>query len=295
MKSKVNTRYNAIPGAMAAPINSWTDFINILSQLKKPEVKEKYHNIIIDTADIAYDYCEQYICMKEGKDSISLIPFGAGYSMVEKEFDRRCREIVQNDYGLIFISHAGERTFTDELGVEITKTGPTINKRGEKVVNRMADLIGYIKPVNHKTTSADGTVAEETETYMFMRGTSRYIAGSRFKYIDPYIKFSYDNLVEAIHKAIDKEKEEKGEGAITQENHNIYKNNVKKADFNDVINEFAELSQKLLDKQVPSIQISSIVEGILGKGRFVRDCTPDQQELVELINTQFKEMLSNIK
>lgn len=122
---------------MPAPINSWSDFLNVLSQLRKPGAKERYDNIIVDTVDIAYDFCEQYICMKEGKGAINEIPFGGGYSMVEKEFDRRMREIVQNDYGLIFISHAGERTYTDDLGNEQTKTGPTINKRGEKVVNRI--------------------------------------------------------------------------------------------------------------------------------------------------------------
>lgn len=54
--------YNAIPGAMAQPINSWAEFRQVLRQLKKPETKEVYETVIIDTVDIAYNYCEKYIC-----------------------------------------------------------------------------------------------------------------------------------------------------------------------------------------------------------------------------------------
>ena len=52
--------YNAIPGAMAQPINSWSEFRKVLRQLKQEEVQSKFETIIIDTADIAYDYCEKY-------------------------------------------------------------------------------------------------------------------------------------------------------------------------------------------------------------------------------------------
>ena len=45
--------YNAIPGIIAQPINSWAEFKQTLRELKKPEVKEKFSTIIIDTADIA--------------------------------------------------------------------------------------------------------------------------------------------------------------------------------------------------------------------------------------------------
>ena len=45
--------YNAIPGIMAQPINSWADFRKVLRQLKDENVKSKFSTIIVDTADIA--------------------------------------------------------------------------------------------------------------------------------------------------------------------------------------------------------------------------------------------------
>jgi GTPase SAR1 family protein len=56
--------YSAIPNVLAAPVNSWNEFRQLLKQLEKPEAKAKYSTIVVDTADIAYDYCVKYICAK---------------------------------------------------------------------------------------------------------------------------------------------------------------------------------------------------------------------------------------
>ena len=37
--------YNAIPGAMAQPINTWAEFKKILKQLKNEEVKQKFETV----------------------------------------------------------------------------------------------------------------------------------------------------------------------------------------------------------------------------------------------------------
>ena len=60
--------YNALAGVMAQPINSWAEFIKVNRQLKDDKVKEKFATIIIDTSDIAYEYCEKYICNNNGVD-----------------------------------------------------------------------------------------------------------------------------------------------------------------------------------------------------------------------------------
>jgi hypothetical protein len=72
--------YSAIPGAMAQPINSWSEFRKVLRQLKEPEVQAKFETIVIDTADIAYDYCEKYICANAGVDTIGDIGYGKHFA-----------------------------------------------------------------------------------------------------------------------------------------------------------------------------------------------------------------------
>lgn len=47
------TGYLAIPGIMAQPINKWSEFKQVLKQLKDPAVHEVYSNIIVDTVKSA--------------------------------------------------------------------------------------------------------------------------------------------------------------------------------------------------------------------------------------------------
>lgn len=61
---------------MAQPLNSWSEFRQVLRQLKSEQAKEMFETIIIDTADIAYDYCVKYICANNNADTVSDIPFG---------------------------------------------------------------------------------------------------------------------------------------------------------------------------------------------------------------------------
>ena len=133
--------YNAIPGAMAQPINSWSEFRKVLRQLKEPEVQAKFETIIIDTADIAYDYCENYICSNNGVDAIGDIGYGKGYTLAGKEFDECLRKIVQMNYGLVLISHAVDKTFTDESGKEYNQIVPTLGNKPRNIVARMCKKI----------------------------------------------------------------------------------------------------------------------------------------------------------
>lgn len=288
--------YNAIPGAMAQPINSWADFKSALRQLKQPQAHEMFETIIIDTADIAYDYCEKYICANAkradggfGVDKIGDIPYGAGYGMVEKEFDECLRSIVQMDYGLVIISHSVDKTFTDENGVEYNQIVPTLDKRARKVVSRMTDIIGYSRTVvNDKN---------EYETKLFMRGTPRYMAGSRFKYTPDYIDFNYDSLVKAISDAIDKQMAENGSEYFTDVRSNLYQAPVE-LDFDELVSEFNNIvnsviqtvsEEEFIEKWQP--KIVQITDRHLGRGNKVSQCSREQTEALSLIVEDLKELV----
>ena len=42
--------YSALPGVYAKPMNSWSDMLKVLRELRQPELKEKFQTIVIDTA-----------------------------------------------------------------------------------------------------------------------------------------------------------------------------------------------------------------------------------------------------
>ena len=289
--------YSAIPGAMALPINSQSEFRQALRQLKDEAAKAKFETIIVDTGDIAYDMCMKYICANNNADTVSDIPYGKGYGLVEKEFDECLRQIVQMGYGLVVISHETDKTFTDEGGKQYNKIVPTLDKRANNVLARMCDIIMYTRSV---------TVEGGSEKIMgFMRGTSRYEAGSRFKYTPDYIELSYDNLVKAISDAIDKQMEEEGKDLFTDKRENVHLDTTSTLDFDALMKEFNEIianipgstdaqqetdeGKKFFEYWQP--RISQVIERYLGKGKKIRDCTRDQVEAVDLIVSEMRDLI----
>lgn len=291
--------YNAIPGAMAQPINSWAEFRQVLRQLKKPETKEIFETIIIDTVDIAYSYCEKYICANAerpdggfGVDSIGDIPYGKGYTLVGQEFDESLRTIAQLDYGLVMISHATDKVFKDESGDEYNRIVPTLDKRAKNIVSRMVDLYGYSRIV----TDEEG----KDSTKLFLRGTSRYEAGSRFKYTPNYIDFNYDSLVAAIGEAIDKQAKEDGKELFTEKRENLYTDTTQELNFDDLMSEFKSIINNITSIASPEDmtniygpKITDIVEKYLGKGGKVGEMSRGQVEALSLILADLKELNVN--
>lgn len=283
--------YNAIPGAMAQPINSWSEFRKALRQLKDEKVRARFETIIIDTADIAYDYCEKYICSNASVDSIGDIPYGKGYKMAAKEFDEQLRLILQMNYGLVLISHAVDKTFKDQNGSEYNQIVPTLDSKPRNIVSRMADIIGYSRVID----LPDGGMA----TKLFMRGTPRFVAGSRFKYTPDCIDFNYNSLVNAICEAIDKQAEEDGAQYFTESRNNLYVSNIQEIDFDALRVQFDELLNTIVTKSDDDTfasywqpRITQIIEKYLGKGMKVSQCTRDQVEALDLIVSELSELVN---
>ena len=278
--------YSTIGGVLAQPINSWSEFKKLFVEFKDPAVKERYQTIVIDTADIAYSYCEKYICTRESDakhsyQNVADIPYGKGYSMAMDEFDECIRKILQLGYGLVIISHDQDKTMKNENGEEYNQIIPTLDKRARLVCERTCDIIGYCREIEdqegHKTVR------------MFMRETSRYVAGSRFKYTPDSIELSYDNLVKAIADAID-EQERVSKGSTTDSYSSLHTDDVE-YDFPALMKEVQQTVGALMSGH-PEMEhkIVSIVDKHLGKGKKVSDCTPDQAALVDLILYDLKHL-----
>jgi hypothetical protein len=280
--------YLTIPGIMALPINSWSEFKTVLKQLKTDEGHETYSNIIIDTVDIAYDLCEKYICNKEGVETIGDLAYGKGYNMVSKEFDEALRSIPQMRYGLIMISHSQDKTFTDENGKEYNQICPTLGNRPRLIVDRMSDLIIYAHPIQEE----DGSI----HSIGFMRQTPRFVAGSRFKYIPDSIEFNYENLVNAIGEAIDKEAAEHDNKFVTDAPAEKT-SEPQIPNFNELMDQFNTLVEKIQNATGSAFgtdwapRIVEITDKYLGKGKKVSDATPKQIEQLELIVNELTEQV----
>ena len=279
--------YNALPGVFAQPIGSWGDFKKVVNQLKQPAVAERFQTIVVDTGDIAYDFCVKYVCARESTaektyETIGDIPYGKGYTLAMQEYDEQFRKILQMNYGLVIISHDKDKTFKDEQGQEYNKIVPSLDNRAALVCERTCDIIGYARAVN----TEDGP-----QTRLFLRGTPRFEAGSRFRYTPDSIPFSYEALVDAIAGAVEKEAAH-GTNRVTDQSQasQIYAEE-DHYDFKGMMDEFQSIVGALVQKS-PNMaaKITAIVDKHLGKGKKVGDCTEANAPQLDLILYDLREL-----
>lgn len=276
--------YNAISGARAADINKWSDLKLVLRQLEKPEAQQMYDTITIDTVQIAWDLCEQFTCAQAGVQKINEIPWGQGYQQLSQEFESTLRKITMLGYGLVLITHVDVRKETTDNS-EIEYYSPALNKRCYPICNRLVDIIGYI--------GVDWDENGNSTRWLYTRKTPTIMAGSRFKYLAPKIPFGYNELVNAIAEAI--EKEEKIDGAKVVD----YKAPIdteEKLDYAKLRAEAQELWNKLVGtgenaNEEMAKRILKRVEIIFGRPMKLSEITEDQVDLLNLVIIDIKDLL----
>ena len=274
--------YNAIAGVRPIDITKWSDFKLVLRQLEKPEARQMYDTVTLDTIGIAWEMCEQFICAQNGVQKIADIPWGGGYSACKKEFEACLRKITQLGFGLVIIAHVDKRVEKRANDDEVEILGPAIPKRAYEIVNQLVDIIGYI----------DVTWDEEgkSERWLYTRKTPTVMAGSRFKYLAPKIKFGYNELVSAISDAIDKS--EKLDGAVVVDT--IEQVIEEKLDYKAIREEASMLWKTLVEKDPENAPIIlKKVEMIFGRPMKLSEITEDQVDLFNLVVLDMKDMLED--
>ena len=166
----------------------------------------------------------------------------------------------------------------DDSEVEIL--GPAIPKRAYDIVNQLVDIIGYIDI----TWDEDGNA----ERWLYTRKTPTVMAGSRFKYLAPKIKFGYQELVDAIIDAI--EKSEKLDGArVVDKSEQQIEEQLK---FEDVREEASKLWAKLVTADANNAdKILKKVEMIFGRKLKLSEITEDQVDLMQLVVLEMRDMV----
>jgi len=274
--------YNAIAGVKPVDITKWSDFKLVLRQLEKPEARQLYDTVTLDTVGIAWEMCEQFICAQNGVQKIADIPWGGGYSACKKEFEACLRKITQLGYGLVIIAHVDKRIEKRADDDEVEILGPAIPKRAYEIVNQLVDIIGYI----------DVTWDEEgnSERWLYTRKTPTVMAGSRFKYLSPKIKFGYKELVAAISEAIDKSEKLDGATVVDTAEQVIEE----KLDYKAIREEASMLWKTLVERDPENAPvILKKVEMIFGRPMKLSEITEDQVDLFNLVVLDMKDMLED--
>lgn len=280
---------NALAGIRSVPILRWTDFKKVLSQLRKPQAREMYDSIVVDTASIAWQLCEEYIKQRESVDSIRDIPWGQGWNMLKTEFSECWREITLLGFGILFIAHSKEKPteMRDEDGNAISAVCPDLPNNAYTIINSIVDIIGYLQV----QMNPDGT----TERFLYTRSTPTIFAGSRYQYLAPKIKFGYNELVNAIGDAIDKAVEL--DGAEVTDHTEIAQ--VKSRPFQEVMDDARQVWSNYLDGATSEEEkdqrlkiMKDIIKKVFGSEDFkLSQAVPSQVDLVELFIDEMKDLM----
>ena len=274
--------YHALPGVIAQDVTTWGEMKQVYRELRKPEVQSTFKAVIIDTIDIAADRCKKYICQQNDIEDLGDLGYGKGWTKFKEEFNEVFRGLTQLGYAVFFIGHHKEATVTDPAtGAERIIIRPSLSNSTREVIAGMADIYGYARQ------RGEGQMSQ-----LVLRNTDGSIeCGSRFKYIDNEITLGYQNLVDTIQKAIDKEAAELGGKFVTDER--VVAPIAVTYDYDALMKEFSSIAGQLMerDSAVNQPKITAIVDKYLGKGKKISEAKPDQAEFIHLIVSEIKETL----
>lgn len=274
--------YNALGNIMAFDIPNWRTMKEIVRELRKPAVQEKFDSVIFDTSSIAWEKCVEYICAQHGVNDLGDIAWGRGFSACKKEFQKVLQEISMLGYGIVFLAHAEEKV---PLGGKEDEAyiAPLLDKRPYAIINGMVDIISCIDKDD-----------ETGERFLQMRATPRIFAGSRFKYMPARIPLSYENLVNALGEAIEKEGEVSG-GRIIDERVDLREE--KQRSFEECMDEARELWMEIQDKDPSDAMVDKllkIVENNFGQKIKLSTVSQEQQDLLELTILDLRDLKNSL-
>lgn len=282
--------YNALEGVRAVNINSWADIKAVARELKKPEVREMYSIIAVDTIDKAASYCEKYICAQNGIEDLSEIGYGKAYKKMRAEFEEVFDSMTKMGYAVFFIGHEQILTLTREDGSTYNRIIPSLSpEKVNAIIENMADIYCYAR---EKKTEDDSP----NERVLVMRDNTGMVScGCRFEHMAHEIPMSYESLTAALNEAIDKANDPNVKPADT-----VPASTVKlkpsehlaelKEEFNAIVNNLrTEDNDKFVSEWAP--KITEIRDKVLGKGKRIDDITEKQTELLEVIISDLKEAI----
>ena len=279
---------NAIAGLPYFKPTKWADTKKISKQFKRPEVKELYDTILIDTADKMGEMLEKYICSTLGIAEIGDADGGAGYLAVTKYVNEFLDSLTDEGYTVIIIGHDTEKQMKDALGKKYTRHVPRGNKRVIAAIADAVDIVGYCE-----SNGFDEETGEEILSTIYLKDGKYFKARSRWIHIQSSVQpFTIKGVEQALVEAIKKsEKEDGSEFYVDKKEPTIAPT---KMTFEEVCDEIKEIAKQIKDITGEYTIYTTAVENRLGEGMKVSECTTKHQEVLEELLDELKEKMSDI-
>ena len=133
------------------PIRSWQEMLSALAAVAKDP--KDFKTLVVDTVDIAYLMCSEFVCNKHDIAHPSDMGYGKGFALVNTEFRRVLTKMSRlttsegTPFGLILISHT-KRIEIDSRDGKYIKSVPTLPQSPREITCGMADFIFYLDSID---------------------------------------------------------------------------------------------------------------------------------------------------
>ena len=173
------------------PITSWEKFLTVCKELS--EEKHGFKTVVVDTVDVLFKLCSEYVCKKQSVEHPSDLGYGKGFALINNEFARVLNKLAFLPTDLLFISHSQEREFETRTG-KLTKTVPTLPEKARHYLLSFVDITLYCDLVPVQNENGPTTFDRVLRT----KPSPNYEAGDRTGRLPETIPFKYRAFQEAF-------------------------------------------------------------------------------------------------
>lgn len=285
-------RYKALDGAFVQYVSSWSEYLQVMRQLKDKQIQERFDVVSVDTVDNLYGFLEKFVAAKYQENSVGERDdlWGGDWTDLRNMWKDGLMKIEQAGYTPVFVSHAiqttvqipksgileseaaeiinGKEVLNKKDGqnyIEFTKYVPDLKDKVMAPINKMVDNILFL------SQTVDETGQEQRVIHL--RESMQWLAGSTFKNIKSPIPLSAKAYQKAVEDAINavpaesRKEEQFSDKDIVNE----------KPDFDDLMSEAKSIALAM-NKSGKMDRVTAVVEKVFGINAKLTEATPEQLE-----------------
>ena len=282
-------RHKALAGAYVVYVGSWTEYMNVLSQLANPAIREKFDVVAIDTVENLFDMLEKYVKAIYNVSEMGSVEWGKDWTKEKELWKDGLKMIEQLGYTPAFIGHSIKKIEkiplaaakkqgialdekeiktdkkTNEKYFEVERQIPDLKPRAMADINKMVDNIIFTE------MAVDETGQEQR--VMHLRESLYWKAGCTFTGVRETLPLDAEEFKAEILKSINEIPDE----LLTDEEVKINMDNQLGLDFDTLMNEAKELATVIANAGNMAV-LTTIADECFGFGNKLTEATPAQVE-----------------
>jgi hypothetical protein len=121
-----------------------TNWETLLTATKEVVESKRFKTIVLDTIDLAFELCRDWVCQKHGEEYYTdgKLGYGKGTSLVNNEMRRYLTRLNSLNLGVVLLAHSVMETVDTRTG-EIQRAVPNLPEKVRRPILGAMDFIFY--------------------------------------------------------------------------------------------------------------------------------------------------------